>query len=171
MAGRTDVFDLASLGLSPGEARKLDLDVEVEPLALGEERYVSSAPRVPVRLEVARLAGGYALRLRFGAALEGPCMRCLEAGAAAVDVNAQEVHRPAGEDPELRSPYVSGDELDLRAWARDALVLDLPPQILCREECLGLCATCGTPMNEDPEHAHEAAPDPRWAKLSELRLE
>jgi len=171
VAARTDVFDLASLGLSPGEARRLDLDVEVEPLTLGEERYSAAEPRVPVRLEVARLAGGYSLRMRFDAVLEGPCMRCLEAGAAAVAVNAQEVHRAAGEDLELRSPYVAGDELDLRAWARDALVLDLPSQILCRPDCLGLCATCGAPMNEDPEHAHEAAPDPRWAKLSELRLE
>jgi len=171
VAARTDVFHLASLGLSPGEARKLDLDVEVEPLTLGDERYVPVVQRVPVRLEVSRLSGGYAMRLRFRAALEGPCMRCLEAGEAALDAHAQEVHQEAGEDPELRSPYVSGDELDLRAWARDALVLDLPPQILCLEDCLGLCATCGAPINEDPEHAHEAGPDPRWAKLTELRLE
>ncbi len=171
MAARTDVFDLASLGLSPGEARKLDLDVEVEPLTLGEERYSAAEPRVPVRLEVARLAGGHSLRLRFDAALEGPCMRCLEAGAAAVAVNAQEVHQAAGEDLEQRSPYVVGDALDLSAWSRDALALELPDQIVCRAECLGLCATCGENLNAHPEHEHEADADPRWAKLAELHFE
>ncbi len=171
MAARTDVFDLASLGLSPGEARRLDLEVEVEPLTLGEERYESAQRRVPARLEVSRLAGGYTLRLRMRARLEGPCMRCLDAGAASVEVSAHEVHQGSSEDLELRSPYITGDELDLRAWARDALVLDLPSQILCRADCLGLCATCGAALNEDPEHVHEAALDPRWAKLSELRLE
>ena len=74
--------------------------------------------------------------------------------------------------PELRSPYLDGDELEVRAWAHDALSLALPAQIVCREDCLGLCATCGANLNEaSADHAHEQAPDPRFAKLSELRFE
>ena len=61
--------------------------------------------------------------------------------------------------------------VDLRAWARDALALALPVQIVCSEDCLGLCAVCGQNLNEDPEHEHEREPDPRWAKLSELKLD
>ena len=68
-------------------------------------------------------------------------------------------------------PTWTDDDLDLRAWARDALALALPAQIVCREDCLGLCADCGANLNADPGHAHEAAPDPRWAKLSELKLD
>jgi uncharacterized protein len=31
---------------------------------------------------------------------------------------------------------------------------------------------CGANLNEaGPDHAHEAAPDPRWAKLGELKLD
>ena len=48
-------------------------------------------------------------------------------------------------------------------------MLALPVRILCTDECRGLCAICGANLNEDPEHAHEREPDPRWAKLSELR--
>jgi uncharacterized protein len=62
--------------------------------------------------------------------------------------------------------------LDLRAWARDALALALPVQLVWREDCAGLCPVCGEDLNAaGPEHVHERAPDPRWAKLSELRLD
>jgi uncharacterized protein len=62
--------------------------------------------------------------------------------------------------------------LDLSAWARDALALTLPTQILCRPECAGLCAVCGANLNEaGPDHVHEQSPDPRWAKLAELKFD
>ena len=62
--------------------------------------------------------------------------------------------------------------LDLSAWARDALVLGLPAKILCREDCPGLCPVCAADLSEVGEdHTHDEAPDPRWAKLRELRLD
>ena len=61
--------------------------------------------------------------------------------------------------------------LDLRGWARDALARARPAQLLCREDCAGLCPVCGQNLNEAPGHAHERDPDPRWAKLRELKLE
>src|SRR5947209_11359512 len=110
MAARTDELDLATLRLSPGEGRRLDLEVELDPLTLGSERYAPEPVRAPVHLEVSRmLGGGYALRLRFHAAAVGPCVRCLGVAAQAVDVEAREIDvsgsRAAG-DPELESPYV-----------------------------------------------------------------
>ena len=170
MAARADSFDLGRLALAAGEARRLALEVAVDPLELSGEPY-APAGTVTADLSIARMtAGGYSLRLGFLAILDGPCMRCLGPARRDVRVDAREVDQP-GQGEELDSPYVSGDELDLRAWAREALVLALPPKIVCREDCLGLCAECGQNLNEDPEHAHERAPDPRWAKLGELRLE
>lgn len=121
-------------------------------------------------LEVSRTAAGHAMRLRFDAALEGPCMRCLTRSTFPVAVDAREVHQPASGDEELTSPYVADDELDVSAWAHDALALALPQTLLCRPDCAGLCPECGISLNEvDPEtHHHERAPDPRWAKLREL---
>ena len=47
-----------------------------------------------------------------------------------------------------------------------------PALLLCRPDCLGLCAICGANLNEaGPDHGHEPEPDPRWAKLSELRFD
>jgi uncharacterized protein len=138
---------------------------------LSGERYAVE-PRVSeLTLDISRMTGdGYALRLRFEAQLVGPCMRCLEHASLPVAVDAREVEQPAvGE--ELDSPYVSEQILDVRAWAHDALSLELPAQVLCRAECAGLCAICGLNLNNDPEHAHEREPDPRWAKLKELKLE
>ena len=54
--------------------------------------------------------------------------------------------------------------LDLHAWARDALALAVPSNLLCREDCAGLCPVCGANLNEaGPDHHHEPEPDPRWA--------
>ena len=172
MARATEIFDLGRLGLSSGEGRRLDLDVPVDGFQFGGERYEVAGRGARATLDAARTTQGYSLRLRYEVALEGPCMRCLEEADRSVAVDAREVDQPGGGD-ELDSPYVdSEEELDLRAWARDALALALPAQIVCREECLGLCAVCGENLNEaDPGHAHEAEPDPRWAKLRELRFE
>jgi uncharacterized protein len=98
-------------------------------------------------------------------------VRCLRPARPSVGVDAREVDRP-GEGEELESPYVSEETLDLAAWARDAFVLAAPSKVLCRDDCAGLCPTCAADLNEaGPEHRHEAAPDPRWAKLRELKLE
>jgi uncharacterized protein len=173
MPQRTDVFDLARLGLTSGEGRRLDLHVHVEPFSFGGQEYAASPDVVPVRVDVSRTTGsGWALRLRFAVSVSGPCMRCLEAAEPRFDVEAREVEQPGAGDDELSSPYVNDDgELDLSGWARDALALTLPTQITCDAECAGLCAQCGANLNDDPEHAHEPEPDPRWAKLSEIRFE
>jgi len=172
MAAETHDFDLAGLRLTAGEGRRLELDVPVEPILLAGEPYTVAPKRVPVEVDVSRMTGGgYALRLRFDARLEGPCMRCLKDAAPTVRVEAREVDRP-GAGEELDSPYVSEETLNLAAWTRDALVLALPVKVLCREDCAGLCPVCAADLNEEgPDHHHEAKPDPRWAKLRELRLE
>ncbi len=188
---RTDTFDLGGLRLTSGEGRRLDLTVAIEPFSLAGERYPVEPALVPVRLDVSRTTGdGYALRLRFEASIVGPCMRCLEPAAPIFAVDAREVwqpnearaHRgePAGrgrqkqapDSEDLVSPYVEDGVLDVHAWARDALALTVPANLLCREDCAGLCPVCGANLNAaGPDHHHEREPDPRWAALSKLRLE
>jgi uncharacterized protein len=172
MPARTDILDLARLSLASGDGRRLDLNVAFDDLSFGGETYSVQPAAVPLRLDVSRTTGqGYALRLRFAATLAGPCMRCLGDAEPTFEVEAREVSQPGGGD-ELSSPYIDGEELDLSAWARDALALALPTQLLCRDDCAGLCPVCGEDLNAaGPEHTHEAEPDPRWAKLRELKLD
>lgn len=176
MSPRTDTFDLAGLRLSSGEGRALDLEVALGPLDLGGERYAPDPAVIPVRLDVSRTTGsGYALRLRFEARIGGPCMRCLSPAAPTFAIDAREVSQP-GEAEELESPYVTVEPpatLELRDWAHDALALAVGGSpILCRPDCAGLCPVCGADLNEaGPDHHHESGPDPRWAKLSELKFD
>ena len=169
---RTDAFDLGGLHLTSGAGRRLELFVSIDDFMLGGERYSVPSELVPVMLDVSRTtANGYALRLRFTAGVSGPCMRCLEEATPAIPVESREVSQP-GESDQLRSPYLEGAVLDLHGWARDALALSLPAKLLCQPDCAGLCPVCGANMNTaGSEHGHEPAPDPRWAKLSEIRFE
>jgi len=170
MPMRTDAFDLAGLQLSPGGGRRIELHVAIDPLQLGGERYAVEPALVPAVLDVSRTTGGgYALRLLFEASVAGPCMRCLKPAAPPVTVDTREISQPS---EELDSPYLDGDLLDVRAWSHDALALAMPAKLLCRPDCAGLCPVCGADLNSaGPEHHHERQPDPRWAKLSEVRFE
>ncbi len=172
MPARTDSFDLGRLNLQSGEGRRIDLEVDVDDFLFGGERYAVARHPLPIVLDVSKMTGGgHSLRLRASASLEGPCMRCLGAASPRVDIDVREVDQPGGGD-ELDSPYVDREEVDVRQWTRDALALALPQQVVCREDCAGLCPVCGEDLNTaEPGHAHERAPDPRWAKLGEVRFE
>ena len=128
-----------------------------------------------MRVDVSRTTGnGWALRLRFDGRGERPVHALPRARRAARStVDAREVEQPGAVDEELSSPYVNADgELDLAAWARDALALTLPG---ADHVHAGLrrasCPQCGANLNEDPDTRTRRRPDPRWSKLSEIRFE
>jgi uncharacterized protein len=167
-----DTFDLSSLHLDAGEGRRLELSVGIEPLELGGETYAVDPDPLEVRVDLSRMTGGgYALMLRFSGALRGPCMSCLQVAELPIEVEAREISQP-GAGEELESPYVERGVLAVADWARDALALALSAALLCRPDCAGLCPVCGTDLNAaGPDHTHPREPDPRWAKLSELKLD
>jgi uncharacterized protein len=168
---KADLFDLGGLRLGSGEGRRLELDVVQEPLELAGASYRVLPELVGVIVDVSRTTGGgYALRLRLTAGLEGPCMRCLQAAEPHFEVDAREVELPGGGE-ELNSPYVQGELLDVRSWVHDAVALAAPDQVLCEPGCPGLCPVCAVALADaGPDHQHDRAPDPRWAKLRQLDL-
>jgi len=166
--------NLAGLSLSPGQAGRIDLEVGLDPVHLGTETYAVPEGAGEVRLDVSRtMGGGYALRLRMEAGLEGPCVRCLEDSRQVLEIDAREVDQPSAEDEEMQSPYVEDGEVDVEHWANDAVVLALPAKPLCRPDCAGLCPVCGDSLNDaDPKaHRHPSGGDPRMAKLRDLKLD
>lgn len=171
MPAPTDNVDLARLAVSPGEARRFEIEVRPGGFEYGGQRYNPPDESIAATLDVTRTAAGHSLRLRFETPVLGPCVRCLEPGGVRVSVDAREIDQMASEADELLSPYVSEDVLDVAGWAHDALALAMPETFLCRAGCAGLCPVCGASLNDvDPaEHRHEAEPDPRWAKLRELQ--
>lgn len=165
-------FDLRQLYLRPGETRRERLDVEIEPFLLGGQRYETRPAVVPAELDVSRASGATVFDLRLRAHVGGPCMRCLAHAELDLDVSAREFHDPdAPPGDELRSDYVADEQLLVGAWARDAIALELPDQVLCRPDCAGLCPVCGKDLNVEPHEHVGVETDPRWAALEELRDE
>jgi uncharacterized protein len=163
-------FSLRSLRLRPGEEHREQKEIALEPIWLGGQRYLPVPDKVPAELVVSRASSGTVFELRYRTRLHGPCYRCLADAVIDVDVSAREYQATSSEGvEELRTPYVEDDQLDSSAWARDALVLELPDKILCRPDCAGLCPVCGGDLNVDPHGHDDEELDSRWSALSELR--
>ncbi len=163
-------LNLRTLRLRSGEQYRDRHDIPLEPFELGGQRYLPVPETVVAEVAVTQATSGTVFELRLPVRLHGPCFRCLEDAVLELDVVAREYQAtdPEG-DEELTTPYVQDDRLDLVAWARDAVADLLPEQILCREDCAGLCGVCGRNLNDEP-HEHEAeGGDPRWAALADLR--
>jgi uncharacterized protein len=160
---------LRSLRQRPGEEHRETKEIELQPISLGGQRYLPVPDKVPAEFAVSRAQSGMVFDLRYKTRLHGPCYRCLADAVVDVGVTAREYQATEPESDELRTPYVVDDQLDLTAWARDALVLELPDKILCRIDCAGLCPVCGRDLNVDPHGHDDEELDSRWAALSELR--
>ena len=163
-------LDLRTLKVRSGEQWRDERQIELEPFALGGQRYVAVPQVVPAEVTVTRASTGTVFELRFDARLHGPCFRCLEDAVLDVPVEAREYQaaNPGG-DEELQSQYLADDKLDLSAWARDTIALELPDKILCRPACAGLCAVCGKNLNDEPHDHDEPEPDTRWSALADLK--
>jgi DUF177 domain-containing protein len=163
-------FNLRALKLRSGEQYQDEQEIQLSPLELGGQRYLPVPEKVPAELRVSRASTGTVFELDFTGRLHGPCQRCLADAVVERRIRAREYHAASPDAPEdLRSPYVHDDRLDLSEWARDALALELPVQILCRPECAGLCPVCGKDLNVEPHEHEEEQLDPRWAELEKLR--
>jgi len=164
------VFNIRTARLQSGDQFRDVKDVDLEPLELGGQRYVPIPESPEAALTLTRLSSGLMLELEFDVRLVGPCVRCL--GDAGLDIAVSDRQYQATnpeDDEELRTPYLQDDRLDLSAWARDAVALALPDQIVCRPDCAGLCPVCGRDLNVEPHKHEEEGGDERWAKLAELK--
>jgi uncharacterized protein len=164
-------FSLRQVKLRPGEQYRDELEVELAPLDFGGQRYVPVPEKVPAQFELTRATTGTVFALAFTARLCGPCYRCLGDAVLELPIRAREYQAESPEDEEMRTEYVEGNNLDLSAWARDAVALALPEKILCRPDCAGLCGECGKNLNDEPHEHEEVRVDPRWAALEALRDE
>ena len=165
-------FPLRRLRLRPGEEHRDAVVVQLEPFLLGGQRYLPVPDSPEAELAVSRATSGDVFRLRVATRMHGPCVRCLEDAVLEVAVDTQEYNASDGASgTELRSEYVVDDQLLLSNWARDAIALKLPEQILCRADCAGLCHVCGKDLNHEPHTHEDEVVDSRWAALEVLKDE
>ncbi len=110
--------------------------------------------------------------------LQADCDRCLEPANFPVDSSFELYYRPVAEgfgeekalDPgEAEMGFYDGDGLELNEVLREFVLLALPMQKLCLENCKGICPVCGQNRNQKECQCQTAAADDRWAALKELR--
>ena len=160
------VLDTRDLGRRAGAMKVVQTSVEA-PADLGIA-VIGVPPGSPVELDL-RLESVVEGVLVSGTAtvqLRGECVRCLGEVSDELEIDVQELFvYPESDATDDEASRLEGDLIDLEPLLRDGVVLDLPFQPLCREDCQGLCAECGANLNDDPQHTHDAPLDPRWEKL------
>jgi uncharacterized protein len=174
------VFDTRELGRRPGALKRVSRTVDA-PADLGVEVIgVPPGARFEVELRMESVMEGVLVTGTARAPVTGECVRCLEPVRRECEADFQEMFSYPDADDRSRyadtgadagdedSFFLAGDLFDLEAVLRDAVVLALPLQPVCREDCPGLCPECGALLARDPEHHHDNAVDIRWAALQGL---
>ena len=146
--------------------------------ALGREEVEAVGP-VRWRGQIQRLDSGFLLRADLAYDQTLACQRCLGSVTEPVEEEIELLlvrHEPGAEEEEreleeedLGIMVVDGDEVDLRPVLLEQMQLNVPMRPLCREECAGLCPTCGANRNEGDCGCETETTDPRWAGLADLR--
>jgi uncharacterized protein len=72
-------------------------------------------------------------------------------------------------DADLDVSVVEDGTIDLTELVREQILLNLPEQVFCREDCKGLCEKCGANRNLIDCNCKEKETDPRWAALKDLK--
>ncbi len=165
------MLDTRELGRRPGSQRPVHLTAPA-PADLGIEVVgVPEGSPVVLDLRLEAVVEGVLVTGTATTELAGECARCLAGVRDIVAADLQELFVyddrdvPAGAEDDEETSRLLGDLADLEPALRNAVVLALPFQPLCREDCPGLCVECGARLAEDPGHRHEPDLDPRWAEL------
>jgi len=158
------VLDVRELGRRPGAMSQASRTV---PAPAGFGLDVIGVPegndvQLSVRLE--SVVEGVLVSGTARASLAGECVRCLDPVEGNLEAEYQELYVYPDREADDETSRLEGDLLDLEPVLRDAVVLAMPLQPVCRDDCPGLCSECGARLADDPGHHHEAA-DPRWAAL------
>jgi uncharacterized protein len=169
------VLDTRELGRRPGSMREMTRTVPAPPDLGIEVLGVAEGAPVELDLRLEAVMEGVLVTGTARATLTGECARCLEPLTEDTEVGFQELfvyedHALHGEDAaDDEVSTLEGDLVDLEPLLRDAVVLALPFQPLCMDDCPGLCTECGARLADDPDHSHDAPIDPRWAGLEKLQ--
>jgi uncharacterized protein len=110
--------------------------------------------------------------------MEADCDRCLDPARHDVDSDFELYYRPVEEgygeetsldDGEAEMGFYEGEGIELNDVLREYVLLALPMQRLCKENCKGICPVCGQNRNQRECGCHMTAADDRWAVLKQLK--
>jgi len=177
------LIELAELELHPIDFQEefppdaIDLGEDVRQLTLlktsGRAQLVEEHHGKRNVIQDIRLNGELATRLEL------LCARCLEPVVQDVTRKFDLLYRPLGTDAgneelsvtvaEAEVGYYQGGGLLLEDAIREQVLLAVPLKVVCREDCKGLCPTCGKNRNTEPCSCAPPLGDPRWSALKDIR--
>lgn len=166
-----------------GEMKEYQLDIAA-PVRIGVPLIaVPEGGIIEADIRLESVTEGVLLSADIYAVAGGECIRCLDEVEVVIDRKIQELYRYEATNDKGRKKRSDEDEVDLDADEElqmdgdilnleipviDAIILTLPVNPLCSEDCLGLCPDCGEKWESLPEgHAHEVV-DARWSGLEKL---
>lgn len=169
------IVDLVNLGSDP-----VPFDFTLPPEEVDvETEGVTLSGNVSVEGELRKRAAGIEVDGHVTATLEIACTRCLTPITTRLDFDFHAGFVSSDMFPADRETQVSGadldtdvvesDELDLTKVVREQILLNLPVQVFCRDDCKGICPMCGTDLNESACNCGRDDIDPRWAALKDLK--
>lgn len=163
-------LDIADLLDRPGASRPLALALDV-PEGL-DPPLVEGIHGLRLDGVLDSLVDGVLVRGTLSARIDAACARCLAPVVIEGSADVAELYSEPGPDTEDVEPgyEVRDGMIDLDTLVRDALLPLLPVAPLCREDCRGLCPTCGVDRNFENCSCAEPARDSRWGALEALRL-
>lgn len=151
----------------PGEMRERTLDFDVpEQLGVGAA-YVAEGTELALDLRLEGLHDGILVTGELETTMSGECVRCLEPVSRPLEVEFQELFAYSPED--AVDYTVHDDHVDCEPVVRDAVVLALPFQPVCRDDCPGLDPETGEKLSGHAEQKQREVTDPRWAALEGFR--
>ena len=153
----------------PGQMRELELDIVLTQVMGDGAMTIPVESTIETDLKLESVHEGILATGEVFATAHGECSRCLDELKTPVEVDFQELFAYSGTEEDDFT--VSDEQIDLEPVIRDAIVLSLPFQPVCSQDCLGLCPDCGVKLAENPDHAHEQQVNSRWAELAKFKEE
>ncbi len=183
------------LSIKPGSWKDLDLSISAHPEFKTDLIEIPATQPIDIFGKLESVSEGILATLEIETVAQASCVRCLDP----IEFDCQEEivqlyfypnHAPSSKNSHHKSKnsaskskdemkseeeeedllFVEGECIDLEPVIRDALLLDLPLNPLCDENCQGLCPDCGDKYRDLPaDHQHQQI-DPRWGALGDLNL-
>ena len=171
MPTHTSPFELPVYDLMhrPGEMRERAFEFD-SPERLGEGMVaVQVGENIVLDVRLEGLHDGILVSAEVQTTAVGECVRCLDPVSVPIEVEIQELF--AYSPDEAFDFAVHDDYVDLEPVVRDAVVLALPFQPVCRPDCPGLDPETGVKLADEPDRAPREVLDPRWAALQDFSNE
>jgi uncharacterized protein len=160
---RVNVRDLVH---RPGEMREKSLSLAVPEQLGAAAMVVREGAQLDLDLRLEGLHDGILVTGDVRTIASGDCVRCLDPMSESVELEFQELFAYSPED--AVDYTVHDDHVDCEPVVRDAVVLALPFQPVCRADCPGLDPETGEKLADHPERKPREQIDPRWAALEGL---